>query len=60
MNFLIKYFCNLLVPILIAFGIFSSAGVQAQEPSDRPVMNKPPESGDTTKPRSTKGRRCNR
>ena len=57
MNFLIKYFRNLLVPILVAFGIFTSAGVQAQEPSDRPVMNKPPESGETTKPqRSTKDR----
>lgn len=57
MNFLIKYFRNLLVPILVVFGIFTSAGVQAQEPSDRPVMNKPPESGETTKPqRGTKDR----
>jgi hypothetical protein len=50
MDFFIKCFRNLLVPILVAFGIFTSAGVQAQEPADRPVMNKPPESGETTKP----------
>ena len=51
MNTVIKSFRNLLVPLSVAFAIFTSAGVQAQEPSDRPVMNKPPESADTTKPR---------
>jgi hypothetical protein len=37
--------------------IFTSGTLQAQESSDRPVMNKPPESAETTKAeRSTKDR----
>jgi hypothetical protein len=57
MNILIKSFRNLLVPISVIFGSFASVCLQAQEPPDRPVMNKPPESNDATKSqRGTKDR----
>ena len=50
MDILINSFRNLLVPISVIFGVFTSVNLQAQEPPDRPVMNKPPESTDAAKP----------
>jgi hypothetical protein len=50
MDILINSFRNFLVPISVIFGVFTSVGLHAQEPPDRPVMNKPPESNDATKP----------
>lgn len=55
MDILIKSFHNLLVPISVVFGVFTSVSLHAQEPPDRPVMNKRPEPADATKPqRGTK------
>jgi hypothetical protein len=42
MDILINSFRNFLVPISVIFGVFTSVGLHAQEPPDRPVMNKPP------------------
>ena len=56
MNILVKKnFRSFLTAVALVFGMSVSAGLSAQEYSDRPVMNKKPEPAESKRPPEAKG-----